>query len=323
LDDASLIKTIAQFKIDVAGAMAPLKALHGELYKLDKTIQNIQAKSLGVGKTIGTGLGAQAITPVKQGGVILDQYGNTLTVIGSETTKVTQQTKKMNKEFSVLGSQWERRISWFIAGAAFYGGIRAMGQAVSVMSDVESQMAVIERTTQDATFQLTHMRDELMGIGKEFGHGWSVVSEAAVEWTRAGYNVADTLELVRTSLLALNVAEMDLNQATTGLIAIMSQWELQSEDLVTVIDKLNIISDRFPVTTGDLIDALLRSSGAARAANIEFDELVGMITATRTASGRAGREIGKLRCRLKGKPFSEKPSNSGKLQRWTILSQAA
>ncbi len=193
---------------------------------------------------------------------------------------------------SVLGSQYERRISWFLAGAGFYGGIRAMQSAVSAMKEVESQMAVIERTTQDATFQLTHMRDELMGIGKEFGHGWSVVSEAAVEWTRAGYNVADTLELVRTSLLALNVAEMDLNQATAGLIAIMSQWGLQAEDLVTVIDKLNIISDRFPVTTGDLIDALLRSSGAARAANIEFDELVGMITATRTASGRAGGEIG-------------------------------
>ena len=51
---------------------------------------------------------------------------------------------------------------------------------------------------------------------------------------------------------------------------------------------LNITSDRFPVTTYDLIDALLRSSGAARAANIEFDDLIGMVTATRVASGRAG-----------------------------------
>jgi TP901 family phage tail tape measure protein len=163
--------------------------------------------------------------------------------------------------------------------------IRSMGQ-------MESDMVVIARTTQDVTFNLDHMQDALIEVGKQYGHTWDTVSNIAIEWTRAGYNVADSLELVRTSLLALNVAEMDVKQATTGLIAIMSQWELQASDLETVIDKLNITSDRFPITTGDLIDALLRSSGAARAANIEFDELVGMITATRTASGRAGREIG-------------------------------
>ena len=262
----------------------------------------MQVASLGIGKTIGT----QAAAPIKQGGVVLDRYGNILSIVGAQATKVTDQTKqysreaakaatetkKLNQQFGVLGSQWERRLSWFMAGTAFYGGIRAMSSAVSAISEVESQMVVIERTTQDATFQFNKMRDELIEVGKEFGHGWDTVSNIAVEWTRAGYSVADTLELVRTSLLALNVAEMDIQQATQGLIAIMSQWELQAEDLVTVIDKLNIISDRFPVTTGDLIDALLRSSGAARAANIEFDELVGMITATRTASGRAGREIG-------------------------------
>ena len=55
---------------------------------------------------------------------------------------------------------------------------------------------------------------------------------------------------------------------------------------------MNITSDRYAITTGDLVEGILRSSGAARAANIEFDELVGMITATRVASGRAGAEIG-------------------------------
>ena len=39
IDDASLIKTIAQFKIDISQAMSPLKALHGKLLELDTQIK--------------------------------------------------------------------------------------------------------------------------------------------------------------------------------------------------------------------------------------------------------------------------------------------
>jgi TP901 family phage tail tape measure protein len=196
------------------------------------------------------------------------------------------------KKNSVLASQWERKISWFLSGTAFYGGIRAIQGVSRALSQLESDMTVIARTTDDATFNFNKMRDELIEVGKDFGRGWESVSQVATEWTKAGYNVADTLELTRTSLLALNVADMTVQQATSGLIAIMSQWDLQAQDLELVIDKLNITSDRYAITTGDLVEAVLRSSGAARAANIEFDELVGMITATRVASGRAGAEIG-------------------------------
>ena len=81
--------------------------------------------------------------------------------------------------------------------------------------------------------------------------------------------------------------------ATVGLISIMSQWDLQASDLETVIDKLYITSDRYAVTTGDLVAGLQRTSGAARALGLNLDDTVGLITATRVASGRLGAEVGK------------------------------
>lgn len=194
---------------------------------------------------------------------------------------------------SVLGSQYERRISWFLAGTAFYGGIRAMKSAVSAFSEVESSMVVIERTTNDVTFSLEGMRKELIEVGKQYGHTWETVQEAAIRWTQAGYNMKDVAELTRLSLLGLNVAEMDVNMATQGLISIMAQWSYGVSDLEEVIDKLNKTSDNYAVTTGDLVEALQRSSGAARALGLSFEETVGLITATRVASGRLGKEVGK------------------------------
>lgn len=300
MNDDSIAKTIAELKVDITKAMTPLSQLQTQFESLDKQIGKTQAGMAGIGKPAATG--AKGMT--------------------AAATATKQFNKEIDKQ-SVLASQWERKISWFISGTAFYGGIRAIQATSKALMQLESDMTVIARTTDDATFNFNKMRDELINIGKDYGRAWESVSQVATEWTKAGYNVADTLELTRTSLLALNVADMTVQQATSGLIAIMSQWDLQAQDLELVIDKLNITSDRYAITTGDLVEAVLRSSGAARAANISFEELVGMITATRVASGRAGGEIGKLRCRPKGQLFGEKPSNSGKLQRWTILSQAA
>lgn len=289
IDDATLIRTIAQFRIDINQAMTPLKALQGEFLKLDKTIQQVQAKTAGIGKT----LGVQTVAPVKQSGATLDQYGNTLNVVGTQTAKVTAQTQKMTKNFNVLESQLSRRIGWFFSGMMWYGGIRAMQSAVSAFSEVESSMVVIERTTNDVTFSLEGMRKELIEVGKQYGHTWETVQEAAIRWTQAGYNMKDVAELTRLSLLGLNVAEMDVNMATQGLISIMAQWSYGVSDLEEVIDKLNKTSDNYAVTTGDLVEALQRSSGAARALGLSFEETVGLITATRVASGRLGKEVGK------------------------------
>ena len=46
------------------------------------------------------------------------------------------------------------------------------------------------------TFNFNKMRDELIEVGKDFGRAAESVSQVATEWTKAGYNVADTLELL-------------------------------------------------------------------------------------------------------------------------------
>ena len=102
-------------------------------------------------------------------------------------------------------------------------------------------MVVIARTTDDVTFNLQLMRDELQNLGMQhYGYTWETVSDIAIRWTQAGYDMQDTLEQTRVGLLALNVAEMDVQMASQGMIAIMSQWGFTAKELETVVDKLNI-----------------------------------------------------------------------------------
>jgi hypothetical protein len=299
IDDATLIRTIAQFRIDINQAMTPLHILQKELAKTNVTLRNLQVtarqagRSLQKNMTVSSALSSNA---VKMHTAALMKNTIALKAVTlamqQKTVATNTGTAAMQKQ-SIMASQWERKLSWFWAGGLLFGGIRAMQSAVSAFSEVESSMVVIERTTNDVTFSLEGMRKELIEVGKQYGHTWETVQEAAIRWTQAGYNMKDVAELTRLSLLGLNVAEMDVNMATQGLISIMAQWSYGVSDLEEVIDKLNKTSDNYAVTTGDLVEALQRSSGAARALGLNFEETVGLITATRVASGRLGKEVGK------------------------------
>lgn len=203
-----------------------------------------------------------------------------------------QATTAMARHYRGRETFWERRFGWFVAGTTFYGTLQAIRDIKDNMADIEHGMMVIERVSSEAGADFKAMQDELLQMGVQFGQTWDIVSDVAQRWAQAGYNVKDTVELTRTSLLALNTAELDATKATTGLISIMTQWGLTAEQLLPALDKINITADRFAINSADLIEGLSRSSGAAKMLGVTMEEAIAILTTMREATGRTGREIG-------------------------------
>lgn len=302
MGDDALVKVISELRVHYE---QPIKAMQHMITKaenLNTALGKLNTTSSGLNKNFGTNAKKNmgAVTTAMQGhnreiqtaNVLYDKTGGVLSDFTKKTKEHGEVAKKTSEQVSVLGSMWERRISWFVAGAAFYGGIRAMRSMIDIMTEIESSMIVIARTTTDLTFNMDEMRDSLIGLGKEFGHTWDIVQRVAIDWTRAGYDMQEVIEMTKNSLMALNVAEMDVQMASEGMIAIMAQWEMQASDMEEVIDKLNVTSDRFAITTGDLVQGLGRASGAARSVKLSFEETIGVLTAMRVATGRTGKEVG-------------------------------
>lgn len=216
---------------------------------------------------------------------------------GLRNVPVIPQTKPLSQneqkeEFNLLTSEIQRRVSWFATGSAFYGLIDAAKEAKNTIVEVEFGVTEIARVMEDATFNFRAYRDELLQMGIDYGQTFDTVQDIALRWAQAGYNVADSLELTRTSLLALNSAELNAQNATESLIGIMAQWGATTEELPLILDKINKVADEFTVTSQDLVDGLLRSSGAAKIMGLSLDETISLLTVMREASGRTGREVG-------------------------------
>lgn len=312
MNDDSLVKIMQSLDLDYSKAIMSTLHFSKSIESLNKQLAGMKGISLQSAKDINAVFASQ-LGQVTGNKTLVDQFGKPFQTIESQaktasasigamansyknTTLAAQQhgnaVKGVADQYNIFASEWQRRSSWFLTGTLFYGIINGAKEAASTIKEVEMGMVELARVMDDSTFVLEDYRDELFQLGIDYGQTFENVQQIALRWAQSGYNVADSLELTKTSLLALNTAELNAKNATESMIGIMAQWQLQAEDLALVMDKINITADNYSITSQDLVDGLLRSSGAARVMNVSLDETIGLLTVMREASGRTGREVG-------------------------------
>ena len=300
------VQVISRLGVDFGPAIASARMLADVTAQLDRQLKGLKLTVADLSRAINRDMSAQLST-MAGGKVIYDQYGRALTVVGIDTEQLAKKTKTatqaakdhaktvkdLNKEYSVLGSQWERRASWFMAGLGFFGSLTAMQQMVSTISDVELGMTRIRKVIDDVSADFGAMQNELLELGIRYGVLAQDVLNAATLWAQAGYKASEIAELTKTSLLAMNVAELTSEESVRLLIAALKQFNMTAEESQRVIDAANQVSNNYAVTAKDVLEAIAVSGQVAKNAGISMEELTGYVTALSEATGRSGKEIGR------------------------------
>ena len=170
--------------------------------------------------------------------------------------------------------------------------LRNMWQSLNqTLIETEDRIVAIQRVVREDIGK-GEMAKELYDIAIAYGQTFENVSEIATNFARSGLSWNETIEATRSAVLALNVAELDATQATEGLLAVMAQFNMSTDDLTGIIDKMNKTSDNYLVTTDKLLKALQRTGSAAANANLSFEQTIGLITTLSSATNRSGENIG-------------------------------
>ena len=159
---------------------------------------------------------------------------------------------------------------------------------------VKTEDAVIElQRVLDGTIpQSKEISDALYDLAYKYGQTFENASTIAANFARSGRTWNESIEATEAALMALNVAELNATEASDGLLSIIQQFGLETSDLTNVVDSLNKVADKNPVTTGKLLEAIKRSGSAAKNANISFEQTLAIITSISEATNRSGQNIG-------------------------------
>lgn len=307
------------FKID-----SGLKNLDVLLTKLDDVAKKSEEISTKISKNMSGTIGGVKIgevsNKVKAEYVAIEKnaqkHANKLAEIdAAKNAKIEIQNNQLNNKIllkekehqaqlaQAVESGTKSRIAEYAKTYVIYQGFNQLKEAaldtVEAIKKVEFRMMEIARIMEDGSIVIDDYRDSLLKLAYDYGRTFEEVSSTTLNFARAGYDANDALALTEKSLLALNTAELDAEQATDGLISIMAQWgmdmgttEEKAANLGSIIDKVNKVADNFPISSEGLLEALKRTSQGFNLAGASIDETIAMIVAAERASQRGGKVIG-------------------------------
>ena len=217
------------------------------------------------------------------------------------TDELVKQSRELDRQYKSLQNQPKVQNSFLstIDAAKFtivQEGLDLIQEGVvntfQTLKSVEDQVVEITRVFSDANVNMEQFTDDMFTLSTSYGRTFEDAGEVVLRFAQAGYDISDSLEMAESTMLALNTAELDVENSTNSLISIMRQWKMEAEEFPLLIDKINYAADHYATTSQDLVDGLLRVSSAAKNAGITFDENIGLLTAMQETSGRTGKEIG-------------------------------
>ena len=159
--------------------------------------------------------------------------------------------------------------------------INAIKEGISTIVDLDTALVDLQKTSDATTAELEAFYEEANEIAKELGSTTEEIIQAAADWSRLGYSLADSETMAEVSSIFASISpDLEVDEATEGLISAMKAFGIEAEDALDgVVSKINIIGNTQAVSNGDIVDIITRSSAAMAEANNTLEETIALGTA--------------------------------------------
>lgn len=197
----------------------------------------------------------------------------------------TQATDATSKGFfGNLKSQLKDSLVTMLRYQLAYKIIEKTTQAIKAMvrevCELDANLTEFNKVADLSAEQLGNFADKAYEAAYKIGRTGQDMIEAATEFKRAGKDLETSLEMGNAALVMTNVADgIDQTSDAAGtLISVLNGFNMADSDAMSVVDKLNSVSNQSPVGFDNLADGLERVSGTMSQAGNSLDETIGMLT---------------------------------------------
>lgn len=203
--------------------------------------------------------------------------------------RITQKADEFTKSLEASNA----RVIAFGASAAIIGGVtRSFTELVVQAVRVEKILTDINVVLGTSASNLDKFGNKLFGVAKNTAQTLEVAAEAALEFSRQGLSMEETLRRTNDALILTRLTGLKAADSVKGLTAAVNGFADAGLTTTSIINKLAAVDVKFAVGADDLINALARAGAVAQDAGVSFDQLVGAVTSAQQITARGGAVIG-------------------------------
>jgi len=187
-------------------------------------------------------------------------------------------TKTLSEHIGNLASKFASWLSVSQVIMYIYNGMKKMVVAVK---EVDAAMTELRKVTDETEEAYERFLNTAASRAKVVGATISDVVNATADFARLGYDIADASTLADAAIIYKNVGDgiESIDQASESIISTMQAFGVEASNVMSIVDKFNIVGNNFAISSTGVGEALLNSASALSAAGNTLDESIALITA--------------------------------------------
>jgi len=280
----------------VSSAKATIsQAINGAATEVPITIKVNNAE---VKKNLGDikGLADQTLGPLqkktKEATTAVNNLNNGIKKAGTAAGGANKALAKTDNIFENLGKQAKSMLTFTLVAGVFYKITRSIDAVIDSIIRFEKDIVNVTKVMNASASETKLLEESVKTLGVTFGFSLGEAANAAAVYAQQGKSMNEVVRLTEASLLLANISILTTTESTEALTAIINQFGFSAEKVVSVIDSLNEVANKYAVTEADITEAIKRSGAAAEEAGVSFEKMSGYVAALQERTRRGGRVIG-------------------------------
>lgn len=152
-------------------------------------------------------------------------------------------------------------------------------QGIESIKEMDAAMTELKKVTSDTSDVYATVEKDMYATGKDIGSDAVELTKSTADWARLGYNTQDSEKMSKWTGILMNVSEFEqVDDATNALISIMQGFDKGADDVENVVDVLNNIGNKEPISSDEIASSLQRSASALKAAGANYEQSVALTT---------------------------------------------
>jgi hypothetical protein len=152
-------------------------------------------------------------------------------------------------------------------------------QGINSIKEMDAAMTELKKVTSDTSDVYTTVEKDMYATGKDIGRDAVELTKSTADWARLGYNTQDSEKMSKWTGILMNVSEFEqVDDATNALISIMQGFDKGADDVENVVDVLNNIGNKEPISSDEIASSLQRSADALSMAGTSYEQAVALTT---------------------------------------------
>lgn len=185
-----------------------------------------------------------------------------------------------------------RVLAFGASAGAIFAVQKGFENLIRTTINVQKNLTDINSILGLSSKNLVNFGDQLFKVASQTGQSFETVSQAAVEFSRQGLGVEETLKRTRDALILTRLSGLDVVSSTQALTATINSFNKVALDSTQIVNKLATVDAAFAVSSGDLAEAISRVGSSADSVGVNLDQLVALVTSVQQTTARGGAVIG-------------------------------